>query len=123
MAIVQHLVQQFSDQIVLSRAANTAAMQNVIRGRSGVGVPKPGEELAQLGGREAGSDDGAMKRRRDIPDFGPSALGIGRDEGRQVALPARQQDTGPAPMLMENRQVRHGIVPDTSYLHVIFVRI
>jgi hypothetical protein len=81
MAIVQHLVEQFSDLIMLSRAANTAAMQNIIRGRFGVDVPKPGKELAQLGGREACPDDGAVKRRRDIPDFGPSAFGVGRNEG------------------------------------------
>jgi hypothetical protein len=41
-----------------------------------------------------------MKRGRNIPDFAPSTLGVGRDQRRQVVFPTRQQNACPGPMMV-----------------------
>jgi hypothetical protein len=110
MAVVQRLVKQLPDQVVFSRGANAGAVQRMIRRGSGVGVAKLDEKLAQLGSRETGPDDRTMQRRRDVPDPGPAALGIGHHQRRRVVPPAKQQDAAPRMVIaVDDGQVGHRI--------------
>jgi hypothetical protein len=119
MTVVQCLVQQFPDQVVFARGANTQAVQRVIRRGPGVGITELDKELAQFSRRKARPDDRTMQRRRDVPDLGPSALGIGQNQRRRLVPPAKQEGAGPRMVIVvDDGKVRHGIIQD-----VIAVRI
>ena len=99
MAIVQRLVQQFSNKVVLSGGAHAQAVQRVIRRHFAVGITELDKKLTQLGSREACSDDRTMKRGRDVPDFRPSAFCVDPHERGRIIPPAKQKIACPNPVI------------------------
>ncbi|MGA2290245.1 hypothetical protein [Bradyrhizobium sp.] len=105
-AMIQRLVQQFSDQVVLSSAVNAITVQRMIRRGPGGGIAELDEELTQFGRRQACADDRAMQRGGDIPDLRSPALCVGDDERRRTISPAKHERADGTPLIVVgNREV------------------